>query len=257
VNLHVETVGAGPPLVLLHGWAMHGGLWHPMLPELARRHRVYVVDLPGHGHSKPVAPYTVARVACELESCFAGAREPLQVWGWSLGGLVAMEWALAHPGRIARLLLLSTSPCFVQRADWSFAMEAETLKRFGDELKVSYRATLLRFLTLQVKDSTEGKATLSHLRQSLFDRGSPDASSLAAALDLLAETDLRAGVAALDAQVAIVSGERDMIAPVEAGEWLAREVPGARFRALPLAGHAPFLSHPNEVMEVWNALAQE
>jgi pimeloyl-[acyl-carrier protein] methyl ester esterase len=257
VSLHVETVGTGPPLVLLHGWAMHGGLWHPMLPALAGRHRVHVVDLPGHGHSKPVAPYTVARIAEELETCFAEIREPLQVWGWSLGGLVAMEWALAHPGRIARLLFLSTSPCFVQRADWSFAMERETLTRFGDELKVSYRATLLRFLTLQVKDSAEGKATLSHLRQNLFDRGSPDASSLAAALDLLAETDLRARVGALDAQVAVVSGERDMIAPAKAGEWLASEIPRARFRALPFAGHAPFLSHPGDVMELWDALARD
>src|SRR5262249_25782376 len=151
--------------------------------------------------------------AGELEACFAQVRDaPLQVWGWSLGGLVAMEWALARPGRIARLLLLSTSPCFVQRADWPFAMDAETLKRFGDELRVNYRATLLRFLSLQVKDSAEGKATLGALRKSLFDRGTPDASSLAAALALLAETDLRARVAALDAQVAVVSGERDMIA---------------------------------------------
>ncbi len=49
--LHVESVGAGPPLVLLHGFALHGGLFAPVVPQLARTHRVHVVDLPGHGHS--------------------------------------------------------------------------------------------------------------------------------------------------------------------------------------------------------------
>jgi len=49
-GLHVESTGEGPPLVLLHGWAMHGGLFAPLVPALARRYRVSVVDLPGHGH---------------------------------------------------------------------------------------------------------------------------------------------------------------------------------------------------------------
>ncbi|MEP7184077.1 MAG: pimeloyl-[acyl-carrier protein] methyl ester esterase, partial [Betaproteobacteria bacterium] len=38
-GLHVETVGHGPPLVLLHGWAMHSGVWGPLVPHLAKRHR--------------------------------------------------------------------------------------------------------------------------------------------------------------------------------------------------------------------------
>ena len=57
--LHVESSGDGPPLVLLHGWAMHGGLFATLLPSLAQQFRVHVVDLPGHGHSPPVTPYTL------------------------------------------------------------------------------------------------------------------------------------------------------------------------------------------------------
>ncbi len=50
-TLHVESVGSGPPLVLLHGWAMHSGIWGPLVARLAQRFRVHAVDLPGHGHS--------------------------------------------------------------------------------------------------------------------------------------------------------------------------------------------------------------
>ena len=59
--------------------------------------------------------------------------------GWSLGGAVALQWALdpergrqAGPGR--------TTPCFVARDDWPHAMSAETLRRFGDELAASYES---------------------------------------------------------------------------------------------------------------------
>ena len=49
--LHVEVRGSGPDLVLLHGWALHGGMWGPWLDHLATHRRLHVIDLPGHGHS--------------------------------------------------------------------------------------------------------------------------------------------------------------------------------------------------------------
>ena len=48
----------GPPLVLLHGFALHGGFFSPLVPALSKKHRVHVVDLPGHGFSAPLAPST-------------------------------------------------------------------------------------------------------------------------------------------------------------------------------------------------------
>ena len=50
-RLHVEVAGAGPPLVLLHGWAMHGGVFAPLVERLRDARTLYVVDLPGHGLS--------------------------------------------------------------------------------------------------------------------------------------------------------------------------------------------------------------
>ena len=50
--LHVEITGSGPPLVLLHGWAMHGGVYAPLVARLHDTHTLHVVDLPGHGLSR-------------------------------------------------------------------------------------------------------------------------------------------------------------------------------------------------------------
>jgi pimeloyl-[acyl-carrier protein] methyl ester esterase len=230
--------------VLLHGWAMHSGLWQPVLPELASQFRVHLVDLPGHGRSAPMATFTVDCVAALLEQHFSTESEPLDVLGWSLGGLVAMRWAGAHPARVKRLALMCTSPLFVRRPDWPHAMDEQTLVRFGDELRVNYRATLLRFLTLQVKSSEQGKASLATLRAALFERGEPAPAMLARGLELLAHTDLRADVPALALPALVLAGERDTLALPAAGEWLAQHLPQARFELIRGAGHAPFLSHP-------------
>ena len=243
-GLHIETVGAGPPLVLLHGWAMHGGLFASILPALAERYRVYVVDLPGHGHSAPVTPCTLDATVAAIAAQFDATDEPVTILGWSFGGAIAMCWALLHPGKVTRLLLVGATPRFTASDDWPHAMAPATLAKFGDELTVAYRPTLQRFLSLQVQGSDEGRATLAGLRGQLFARGEPARATLKAALRMLAETDLRDDARLITAPTLIVTGERDALVPRAAGAWLARAIPGARHVDIAGAAHAPFLSHP-------------
>jgi len=241
--LHVESVGQGPPLVLLHGFALHGGLFAAVVPALARRHRVIAVDLPGHGHSPAPASFTLPSVVASIAHAMASFDEPASILGWSFGGLAALELARLHPARVKSLVLVATTPRFVAAADWPHAMAAETLARFGDELAVSYRLTLQRFLTLQVQGSEEGRATLAALRASLFARGAPSKATLAGVLRVLAETDLRAEVRGIDTPALVVTGQRDALAPNLAGAWLAGAMPRARHVDIAAAAHAPFLSH--------------
>lgn len=241
--LHVESAGAGPPLVLLHGWAMHGGVFATLVSSLARRHRVHVVDLPGHGHSSPVVPYTLDAIVAALDGAFAGEAQALTVLGWSFGATVALRWALVSPARIRRLVLVGATPRFVASDEWAPAMSAVTLARFGDELQVAYKATLQRFLSLQVQGSDDGRATLAALRHALFARGEPSPAAMAAALDILATTDLRADVGAIAVPTLVIAGDRDTLTPAAAGAWLAAALPDARHVVIPGAAHAPFLSH--------------
>jgi pimeloyl-[acyl-carrier protein] methyl ester esterase len=256
-RLHVESVGAGPPLVLLHGWAMHSGMWGSVVADLAPRFRVHAVDLPGHGHSVAVAPWTLDAVVAEVAAAFAGHDEPLAVVGWSLGGVVALRWALASPERVGRLALICTTPCFVARHDWPHAMAAAALAQFGDELRVAYRLTLLRFLSLQLRGSDGGRAALATMRGHLFARPDPAPAVLAEALCALAATDLRAGAPEIRQPALVVAGERDALTPCAAGEWLARALPHARFTAIAGAAHAPHLSHPAEFGVALNGFLDE
>jgi pimeloyl-[acyl-carrier protein] methyl ester esterase len=268
-GLCVESSGSGPPMVLLHGWAMHSGLWAPLASTLAGRFRVHAVDLPGHGRSAPVSPLTLDRLADAMAEHFAAENVPLTVVGWSLGGMVALRWARRAQRRLARLVLVATTPSFVARPDWPPAMDAATLSRFGDELRASYRLTLQRFLSLQLAGggredraargagSVDGRAMLAMLRRELFARGEPSPAALADALAILMSADLRPELPAIAQRCLVISGERDTLAPPAAGAWLAAALPDARFAAIAGAGHVPFLSHPAAFLRELDAFLDE
>ena len=125
-------------------------------------------------------------------------------------------------------MLVGATPRFVADDDWPHAMTAETLARFGDELAVSWRHTLQRFLALQVHGSDHGRAALHALRHELFARGEPAPAVLRDGLALLGRLDLRAQVPAIAAPTLVVAGGRDALTPPGAGRWLAAALPDAR-----------------------------
>lgn len=247
--MHVETLGAGRNVVLVHGWGLHGGVWRDLATRLSASFRVIVLDLPGHGRSRHAdSAFTLEVLADTVQRSLAGPA----VWvGWSLGALIALTAALRFPAAVDRLVLIGASPRFVQAPDWPQAMAPETLAQFARELETDYRGTLTRFLSLQAGDGDAGRETVRRLRAVLAERGDPAPAALRAGLRLLAETDLRARLAEVSAQVLVLHGGRDRLAPPAAGEYLAARLPRARLTLIPPAGHAPFLSHPQET---WSAL---
>ena len=70
MTLHVEVTGNGPDIVLLHGWAMHGGVFAPLVERLRDRCTLHVVDLPGHGGSRDsTVPLRLADCAAAIAAC--------------------------------------------------------------------------------------------------------------------------------------------------------------------------------------------
>jgi pimeloyl-[acyl-carrier protein] methyl ester esterase len=249
MSLHVESVGIGPPLVLLHGWGLHGGIFTPLLLSLAQRHRVHVVDLPGHGHSASIARWTLDAVVDSVIDSLdtrVDAGAPLAILGWSFGGTVAQRFAARHPQRIACLALVCTTPRFVSSADWPHGVAPRVLEQFGDELRVAYVPTIRRFLSLQMQNVADARSTLALMRKQLETRPPADPAALAGALAILESADLRDAAPALAMPALVVTGGRDTLTPAGAGAWLADAMPDARLAPIAEAAHIPFLSHPAE-----------
>jgi pimeloyl-[acyl-carrier protein] methyl ester esterase len=245
--MHVEVRGNGPPLVLLHGWAMHGGVFAPLADRLATRFRLHLVDLPGHGHSRDSdTPLALEPVVDALLR-----RVPRAAWlGWSLGGLFALHAAATRPRALTGLVMLCASPRFVRGdAAWPNGMSVDIFRDFAAGLRDDYRATLDRFLALEAFGSDDARAELRTLRAELFARGEPVARVLADGLDLLARSDLRGALPGLRVPSLWLSGRRDRLVDPRALAAAAALAPDARHVRIEHAGHAPFLTHADVVAE--------
>lgn len=246
-RLRVHVEGSGPPLVLLHGWAMHGGVFAPLLAHLRDRFTLHVVDLPGHGDSRD------SQVPLALDPCVAAiaAQVPVAPWcGWSLGGLVALHAAASQPARVPALAMVCASPCFVRGDGWAHAVPAEIFSDFASGLREDYRGTLERFVALEAFGSDHARDEVRALRNDLFARGEPTAQALADGLDLLRQTDLRDRLPTLAVPSLWLAGRRDRLVDPRAMRSAAQLAPRAQLQVVEHAGHAPFLTHAATVARV-------
>jgi pimeloyl-[acyl-carrier protein] methyl ester esterase len=249
MSLHVESIGGGEPLLLIHGWGMHGGVWSDVAQKLAADFRVHSVDLPGFGASAPLTETNLESLVQALSARFS---EPLNVCGWSLGGQVALHWAKREPEQVKRLVLVTSTPCFAERDDWLFGMAGEVLEKFAAELEQNHAATLRRFIALQLRGSENERELLGLLRERLFSRGEPDMGALRGGLEILRDADLRAGLREIGQPTLLIAGERDKLTPPRASHYMAQVMSSARLVEVQGAAHAPFLSHPEIFVGVVN-----
>jgi pimeloyl-[acyl-carrier protein] methyl ester esterase len=239
----IATRGGGPPLVLIHGWAMHAGLFGGLLDRLAEHRTLYLVDLPGHGRSRDDgSPLALAPCVAEI-----AAQTPSAPWlGWSLGGLFALHAAVAHPAHVEALVMLCSTPRFVRAADWPHGMDVDVFRTFGANLEGDFRGTIERFLALETLGCERATAELRTLRSEAFAFGEPAPAALADGLGLLESSDLRALLPGLQRPSLWVSARRDRLVDWRAVAAAAALTPNARTLRLD-SGHAPFLTHADRL----------
>lgn len=244
-QLHTETFGKGKPIVMVHGWAMHSGIWRNFANELSKTFRVTLVDLPGHGHTRPITPFSLESVSKLLVETIPDHQA---CWlGWSLGAEIVIEIANRFPARVNHLILLAGTPCFVGNDSWP-GIQNKVLDSFADSLNLDSQATLLRFLSLQIKGESNPKQALQDLKKSIFECPAPDQRTLQEGLQILKQTDLRQDFSGLKIPVTAVLGELDTLVPITVGGKMQSLLPSMEMVAIPRAGHVPFLSHQHELV---------
>jgi pimeloyl-[acyl-carrier protein] methyl ester esterase len=244
MSIHVAISGQGPRLALLHGWGLNSRVWDGVRPRLETRFTTVCVDLPGHGASGwPPTFHDVDSLADAIAPFVCDADFLL---GWSLGAMAAMSLA-ARGGAVARrLVLLAATPKFLRAEDWPHGVEPAALHEMATRLLTDVNGTVRDFLALQVHGDEHARAALRTLREKVLEGGAPQPAALAAGLDTLAQSDLRAGLGRITVPTLVISGERDRLSHPLAGQALADALPQGQFHLLRRAAHAPFLSHADE-----------
>jgi pimeloyl-[acyl-carrier protein] methyl ester esterase len=246
-TLHCErspTSSDAAPLVCVHGWGMNLRAFDP-LREALRPGSTWALDLPGHGRSD----WHDARAPLELqlEDLQAVLPEHCVLVGWSLGGQLALELARRAPRQVVALVLIASTPRFTQAPDWPQGSSAETLRAFEASLTLDWRQCLRDFVQLQVRGGRNAAATRQQLDVALEAHGVPRTAALHAGLAMLGTLDQRAALGQILQPALVLSGENDRVTAPQAGRWMADALPHARHVQIARAGHAPLLSHVDEV----------
>jgi len=243
MNLFTQTLGAGPDVVLLHGWGMNADVWEGILPVLTKQFRVTLLDLPGHGRSLgSLADYSLQNLAATIDT---GIPPNAMLVGWSLGGMIATQLTVNNPDNIRKLVLVASAPQFVRDDTWPDGTDADVLDSFADGLKQNYQQTIKRFIVIQAMGSEHAREQQHILRERVFRHGNPQPAALEAGLAILRHTDLRPELAKITCPTLLVSGEHDALFRPDAAEKTRSMIAGACLSIIPGAGHAPFLSHPD------------
>ena len=246
-----NTTGKGQDIVLIHGWGFHGGIWHNLLP-LLDGYRVTTVDLPGFGQSELAVDRDKPLAQQYAEQVLAVAPENAIWVGWSMGGLIATTAALIASERVNRLINVATTPYFVKQPDWP-GIEIDVLESFFKRLTQDFKKTITEFLLLQGKQMKEMAHTIKTLKLELFKYSMPNIKSLTTGMHLLQQTDLRKQLCQLTQPVEYILGQQDALVPVAVADHIPELNPNVRVNIIEKAGHTPFLSHPEQFVELINA----
>ena len=245
-NIHIQSTGTGSNLVLLHGWGMNASVWEPITQRLSKYFTLHLVDLPGMGLSRPTEPYHLHSLAEKIAEMLPANAD---IAGWSLGGQVAMRIALDYPDVVRKLVLVGSTPCFVNDKDWSAGIKPDVFRMFADNINADYQNAMMQFLTLQCMGANDAKSTVKQLRKKFAERPVPTTQTMQKALNILLETDLRTEVGGIRNSTLLIHGDRDTLAPVQAAHWMAQNLPDAYLRVISGASHAPFLSHSDQFID--------
>lgn len=244
VVLAVADEGTGPPLVLVHGFPLHHGMWQPQIDGLRDRCRVLAPDLRGFGRSG-VTPGTVtmAQFADDLAALLDRLHisEPVVLAGLSMGGYIAWEFFKRHRPRLRGLALLDTRAV----ADSPEAARGRSLlaQRVLREGTGPLAEMLPRLLGRTTRD--ENPAVADSVRQMIL--AADPRGVAAAALGMAARHDAVELLPRIDLPTLVVVGEEDSISTADEMRGMAEAIPGARFVSVPRAGHLTTLEAPHSV----------
>ncbi len=240
--------GSGPTLILLHGASDQAGAWARVARPLAKRHRVLVLDLPGHGESAPAGgPLPVPDLLAGIEAVHdtEAPTEKATLVGNSLGGFLALVYAREHPERLAHVVLVNGGA--VPRARPALAeLNINLLPRDREEAR----------RTLAALTGPDAPRVPNFVLDDLVRRAA--GSPLARILETpFMEHSLEGRLGEVRVPVSLVWGDSDRLMPVSYAEQLARELPAARLTLVPRCGHVPQRECPERFLPLLEqALAQ-
>lgn len=232
-RIYWDERGRGAPVLLIMGLGYPSYAWHRTRPVLAAHYRTIALDNRGVGRSDvPPGPYPIALMASDAAAVLdAAGVESAHVFGVSMGGMIAQEFALQYPQRVRSLILGCTAaggPTAV-RAE----REATQMLMARDKMTAEQAAeAAVPF----IYDSATPREWIDEdiaVRRPWF----PQPEAYAAQLQGIIAWEAYSRIQGITAPTLVIHGERDRLVPPGNGKLIAERIPGARLVMIPHASH--------------------
>jgi 3-oxoadipate enol-lactonase len=238
-TLSAVRTGAGRDVVLLHSLLADRRAFDPVLPALSAKHRVTLINLPGFDGSLPTPLALMDAYVAAIEDGYQefGIGSDSILIGNGFGGTVALAFALAHPERVAKLVLSDAAAAFPPEGRQAFAGMASKVADAGLGAIAEIAAKRVfspAYLAAHPEAVEERKAVLLSI----------DPKAFQAACKILQETDLEPLLHRMKVPTLVVCGEFDQATPPALNKSIANKIAGATYVELPGCGHCPPLEQP-------------
>ena len=254
ISLRYDRAGAGPAVLLIHGWTFNRTVWERQVVALRDHHTVITVDLRGHGESSHLRTgYTIGAMAGDLEHLVRALGVPrIAVVGWSLGGVVALELAQRLGERVSALGLVCTTAGGLLDAKNKNAREKEAAEMKAG-IEADFRGFVRQFAPRIFKEGTASP----FLAWAVSQMQKTPVHVAGAAFDAFLAADLRGALKKLAVRTGVLHGRHDGLTTLAGAEELADGIPGATLTVFEESGHAPFLEEPEAFNQALAGLLDE
>jgi pimeloyl-ACP methyl ester carboxylesterase len=244
--LSFTELGAGAPLLLVHGLFVTGDMFAPVVEQFSTRHRVIVPDLRGHGRSRSLPPpYTVAQLAADLSRLLDHMGiHSIAVLGYSQGGAIAQQLALDYPKLCSRLVLACA---------YAFNMAS-----FREQLEGRLIPHLIRILGIrrfaEVVVSLGARDLNKQRRDWLIGlMADQDRKLMLAAWKETMAFDSRSRLLEIKCPTLVIAASDDIGVPFHHAKMLHDGIAGSQLVIIHNAGHSLIWTHPAEFVRVTEA----
>jgi len=253
VRIYWTEQGSGEPLLMIMGLGYSHDMWNRAAPVLAERYRIIMFDNRGVGRSDvPPGPYPIATMAADARAVLDGAGiDRAHVFGVSMGGMIAQEFALNYPERVGALVLGCTT-CGGPQAtpaapDVLVALLARATMPAEDAIRV-----MIPFIYDDATPRERIEEDLDIRRRVL-----PTAAAYLAQVQGIMAWESYSRLSQIDRPTLVIHGETDKLVPPENGRLIAATIPGAQLVMLPRASHIYVTDQPEASLDATLAFLRD
>jgi pimeloyl-[acyl-carrier protein] methyl ester esterase len=242
--------GAGPPILLVHGWAASGVFFQDLSARLAKNHRVITPTLRGHpGSGQGQSPCSIETLADDIAH-FAAELDLKGViaLGWSMGAMAVWAAAPKLGGRLAGLIVEDMAPRLVNDATWQDGLAggygAGDVDATVNEIVSDWPAYVSRFAPRMFAPGVR-QARPDLLAWAAIEMAKADPAAMASYWRSMAAQDFRAALTLISQPMLVIHGGDSQVYPDGATAFVAQTAPNAMRVVIPGAGHVPHLEAPD------------